>query len=340
MAKGILQNPCQHPSAKGKTSAKENRDDVRSITTEIESKLQDALEQAKVVTEIDLAAQSKQTVIHIQDVTEKVMLAVDNLASDSNSLLNFITEYITKSYDLFEDILDNYGEDASYIDTLVTDFSATSEELLSTIDGVMNSIHGVSTATIKENRISIEGDIMYEDIKKQASAFTRELCEKARLKEGQILVIGCSSSEVCGDKIGSNSNLEVAESIFAGIYEVTRAKDIYLAAQCCEHLNRALIIEQEAVLGQEIVNVVPQPKAGGSFATTAYQTFQHPVAVEELKADAGIDIGDTLIGMHLKRVAVPVRLEQQKLGQAHITAARVRPKFIGGERAHYDEDIK
>ena len=181
---------------------------------------------------------------------------------------------------------------------------------------------------------------MYETIQKQAAAVTRELCEKAGLTTGSILVIGCSSSEVCGDQIGSNSSLAAAQAVFSGIYEATQEQGIYLAAQCCEHLNRAIIIEREAVPGQEIVNVVPQPKAGGSFATTAYKTFRHPVAVEEIKADAGIDIGDTLIGMHLKRVAVPVRLENHEIGQAHITAARVRPKFIGGERAHYDDRLK
>ena len=170
---------------------------------------------------------------------------------------------------------------------------------------------------------------LYEEIKKQAADVTAELCEKAKLHEGQILVVGCSSSEVCGDKIGSNSNLDVAKAVFSGIYETTKARGIYLATQCCEHLNRAIIIEQAAVPGAEFVNVVPQPKAGGSFATTAYQTFEHPVALEEIKADAGID----------KKVAVPVRLTNHEIGQAHITAARVRPKFIGGERAHYDAEL-
>ena len=174
---------------------------------------------------------------------------------------------------------------------------------------------------------------LYEEIKKQAADVTAELCKKAKLHEGQILVVGCSSSEVCGDNIGSNSNLDAARAVFSGIYETTKARGIYLAAQCCEHLNRA------AVPDAELVNVGPQPKAGGSFATTAYQTFEHPVALEEIKADAGIDIGDTFIGMHLKRVAVPVRLINHEIGEAHITAARVRPKFIGGERAHYDAEL-
>ena len=181
---------------------------------------------------------------------------------------------------------------------------------------------------------------MYEELTQQASKVTEELCEKAGLCKGQILVIGCSTSEVCGDTIGTGSNLEAAEAVFAGIYSVTQKHGIYLAAQCCEHLNRAIIIEADAVPGQDIVNVVPQPKAGGSFATTAYKTFEHPVAVEEIRADAGLDIGDTLIGMHLKKVAVPLRLENREIGRAHITAARVRPKFIGGIRAKYDETLE
>ena len=178
------------------------------------------------------------------------------------------------------------------------------------------------------------------DIREQAAEACRELCEKAGLQKGQILVVGCSSSEICGSKIGSSSNPEMAEAVFSGIYEILQEKGIYLAAQCCEHLNRALIVEQEAVIDREIVNVVPQPKAGGSFATAAYRHFRHPVAVEEIRADGGIDIGSTLIGMHLKRVAVPVRLDNNRIGQACVTAARVRPKFIGGERACYDEKMK
>ena len=180
---------------------------------------------------------------------------------------------------------------------------------------------------------------MYEELKEQAAAVCRELCEKANLRKGQILVVGCSSSEVIGERIGHGSSLEAAEAVFRGIYEVTEELGLYLAAQCCEHLNRAIIIESEAAKGMEIVNVVPQPKAGGSFAATAYRAFHHPVALEEIKADAGLDIGDTLIGMHLRRVAVPVRLEHHEIGKAHITAARVRPKYIGGERAHYDESL-
>lgn len=180
---------------------------------------------------------------------------------------------------------------------------------------------------------------MFSEIKEQARLATEEICEVAKLKKGQILVVGCSSSEVCGDKIGTNSNLEVAKEVFAGIYEVCQEKGIYLAAQCCEHLNRAIIIERAAVMNAEYVNVVPQPKAGGSFGTTAYKTFEEPVAVEEIKADAGIDIGGTLIGMHIRKVAVPVRLTNNKIGSAQVFAARSRAKFIGGERAVYNPEL-
>ena len=111
---------------------------------------------------------------------------------------------------------------------------------------------------------------MFEEISEQAYTACSELIERAGLKEGQILVVGCSSSEVCGDRIGSNSNMDVAAAVFEGIYKATSEKGIYIAAQCCEHLNRAIIIERSAVPGADIVNVVPFPKAGGSFATTAY----------------------------------------------------------------------
>ncbi|MDO4620951.1 MAG: TIGR01440 family protein [Lachnospiraceae bacterium] len=180
---------------------------------------------------------------------------------------------------------------------------------------------------------------MYEEIKEEGYQAAKELCEKAALKKGQILVIGCSTSEVCGSRIGSNSNYDVAEALFAGIYQAAEEAGVFLAAQCCEHLNRAIIAEQDAVPFAEYVNVIPQPKAGGSFATAAYQKFKHPVAIEEIKADAGIDIGDIFIGMHLKKVAVPTRLEHNHIGEAHVTAARTRPKFIGGERAHYNTEL-
>ena len=175
-------------------------------------------------------------------------------------------------------------------------------------------------------------------IQKQGYELTKELIEISRIKEEQILVIGCSSSEIVGKKIGSFSSLEVAEALFCGIDKAAKEANIFIAAQCCEHLNRALILEEDAAnkYFYEEVNVVPQPKAGGSFATIAYKYMKNPVAVEHIKAHAGMDIGDTLVGMHLKDVAVPVRLSSDKIGEAHIVCARTRAKFVGGMRAQYD----
>ena len=180
---------------------------------------------------------------------------------------------------------------------------------------------------------------MEKSLYNQAKNTIEEITEKAKLKKGNILVIGCSTSEIIGSKIGTNSVPEVAEEIFDAFYSFAREKGIYLAVQCCEHLNRAIVIEGEAIGNGEVVNVVPKPKAGGSMATAAYKAFSNPVVVEEIKADAGIDIGFTLIGMHLKSVAVPVRLENNKIGEALVVAARTRPKFIGGIRAVYDEEM-
>ncbi len=181
--------------------------------------------------------------------------------------------------------------------------------------------------------------VMLNKIKEQAAAAVTELVEVAGLQAGDVLVIGCSSSEVLGEKIGTASSMDAAGAILDGILPLLQEKGIFLAAQCCEHLNRAIIIEAAAAKarGYEAVNVLPQPKAGGSFATTAWQRMQAPVAVEEIRADAGLDIGGTLIGMHLKRVAVPVRLSVKRIGEARLLSARTRPKFIGGVRAWYDE---
>ena len=178
-----------------------------------------------------------------------------------------------------------------------------------------------------------------DPIYQQTSATIRELVEKAKVKPGNIVVVGCSTSEVLGSKIGTNSNPDTAKQIFAALHDCAKEFSFYLAIQCCEHLNRAIITERAAVPNAELVNVVPQPKAGGSLATAAYAAFEEPVAVETIQADAGMDIGFTLIGMHLKKVAVPVRLENNRIGEALIIAARTRPKFIGGIRAMYDDDL-
>ena len=180
---------------------------------------------------------------------------------------------------------------------------------------------------------------MVKSVYEQTKAAISELCEKAKLKSGDIVVVGCSTSEVIGSAIGTNSSPEVAGEIFRALNECAKKKELHLAIQCCEHLNRAIITERKTVPFAETVNVVPQPKAGGSLATQAYIGFDEPVAIEEIKADAGLDIGFTLIGMHLKKVAVPLRLENNTIGEATVLAARTRPKFIGGVRAMYDEEL-
>lgn len=180
------------------------------------------------------------------------------------------------------------------------------------------------------------------DIKKDANAAVLEVIEKARLKEGSILVIGCSTSEVVGEHIGKASSLEIAKELFDAIYPELESRGIFIAAQCCEHLNRAIITSKECADKYllEQVNVRPRIKAGGSFATVVYESINSPVAVEHIRADAGIDIGNTLIGMHLKEVAVPLRLSINKIGEANIVCARTRLKFIGGERADYVDELK
>ena len=169
-----------------------------------------------------------------------------------------------------------------------------------------------------------------------------EFLAQAKLKKGELVVIGCSTSEIASCQIGSYSNEALGEAVFVTMYEELQKAGLAVAAQCCEHLNRALILPEADAerFGYDVVNVVPQPKAGGSFATAAWKHMEHPVAVEHIWAHAGIDIGDTLIGMHLKPVAVPVRLEHPVIGGAHIVCARTRPKYIGGERAHYNETLE
>ena len=178
------------------------------------------------------------------------------------------------------------------------------------------------------------------ELEQQAAAAVRELLAQTDLQSGDIFVVGCSSSEITGGVIGHASSLETAQAVFRGIYPVLKERGIWLAAQCCEHLNRALIVESACArqYGYDPVSVRPQPKAGGSFATTAWESFDHPTAVEHIRAHAGMDIGGTLIGMHLRHVAVPVRLRTDHIGHAILLCARTRPKFIGGSRAVYDTD--
>ena len=181
-------------------------------------------------------------------------------------------------------------------------------------------------------------ELDWNAVRAQARQAAEELLETARLRPGEIFVVGCSSSEIVGGHIGHASSLEAARAVFDGIYPLLRERGIWLAAQCCEHLNRALILEEACArqYGYDPVWVVPQPKAGGSFATTAWRNFEKPVAVEHIRAHGGLDIGGTLIGMHLREVAVPVRLSLTHIGAAILLCARTRPKLIGGARAVYE----
>ena len=177
---------------------------------------------------------------------------------------------------------------------------------------------------------------LFEEVRRQAAQAAEELLAQAATEPGDFFVVGCSSSEIVGQSIGQGSSMQAAQAVCDGIWPVLQRYQLSLAAQCCEHLNRALIVEKSALpRGAELVNVVPQPHAGGSFATTVYARMQAPVAVEVIRAAAGLDIGDTLIGMHLRAVAVPVRLGIKRIGSANLVCARTRPKYIGGGRAIY-----
>lgn len=178
----------------------------------------------------------------------------------------------------------------------------------------------------------------FDLVAQQAAQAARELLEAANPAPGDFFVVGCSSSEIVGGHIGKNSSLDAAAAVYAGIAPLVKERGLWLAAQCCEHLNRALIVEKAALPPfTPVVNVLPQPHAGGSWATNCWRTFKDPVLVEEVKAAAGMDIGGTLIGMHLRRVAVPVRLSLDHIGEAILLCARTRPPFIGGSRAVYSD---
>ncbi len=183
-----------------------------------------------------------------------------------------------------------------------------------------------------------------DPITQQARQAVSEICDAAHLHPGNLFVVGCSSSEVLGEKIGTHTSMDVAEALYSGIAAELEGRGVSLAAQCCEHLNRALVVER-AVMDRydfEQVNAIPQPNhAGGAFASVAWKRMKDPVLVESLntRADAGIDIGGTLIGMHIHPVVVPVRISINRIGEAHILCARRRPKYVGGQRAIYEEDL-
>ena len=188
--------------------------------------------------------------------------------------------------------------------------------------------HAVSAAFLEK---------LHADLKTLLDAFFQNL----RLRPGALVVVGCTSSEILGKRIGSTSSSAVGKVVFEEISARFQREGVRLAAQCCEHLNRALVVERPVAeeRGYAEVNVRPWLKGGGSFATAAFEGFKDPCVVEEVSAEAGLDIGETMIGMHLRAVAVPLKLEQRWLASARVNAARTRPKNIGGSRARYREEL-
>lgn len=182
--------------------------------------------------------------------------------------------------------------------------------------------------------------MLLDEIKEQTQQVVAEILELSNLQRSQIFVLGLSSSEVLGGHIGKNSSREVGQVIVKAILDLLEPRGIYLAVQGCEHLNRALVVERELAIQKdlEIVNVLPSLHAGGSGQLAAFDYMKDPVEVEFITAQAGVDIGDTAIGMHIKHVQVPVRPSLRQIGQAHVTALASRPKLIGGARASYQED--
>ncbi|WP_077623452.1 TIGR01440 family protein [Sediminibacillus massiliensis] len=174
-------------------------------------------------------------------------------------------------------------------------------------------------------------------LKEEVAAIVDEWLTSGYLKFGQLFVIGCSTSEVAGERIGTSGSEEIAAVIYAEMDRLKKETGVQLAYQCCEHLNRSLVVEAATARerGLEQVSAVPVPKAGGSMAAYSFKQFEQPVLVEQIQGDAGLDIGETMIGMHLKHVAVPLRFRQRYAGHARVNGARTRPKLIGGERAQY-----
>ena len=185
----------------------------------------------------------------------------------------------------------------------------------------------------------VENRDLLAQVRQQAAAAAQELAEAAHLHRGQIVVVGCSTSEVVGKKVGSWSTPEVADAIFAGLHSVFGPMGVYIAAQCCEHLNRGIVVEKAVLkeLGLTQVRAIPQPKAGGSVPAAAWKKMEKPALAVSIQADAAIDIGDTLVGMHIRPVAVPLRISTSHVGHANLVMAYSRLPYIGGARAVYTE---
>ncbi|MBZ6527417.1 TIGR01440 family protein [Aerococcaceae bacterium DSM 111021] len=177
-----------------------------------------------------------------------------------------------------------------------------------------------------------------EKLKQDLKTIVQDVLDVALLQKGDTFVLGCSSSEVVGGMIGKNTSEDVGDLIVSTMKELLDQEQINLAVQGCEHLNRSLVVERAYAksAGLDEVFVIPALNAGGAATVAAFKYFEEPVVVEHIVAQAGLDIGDTAIGMHVKYVQVPVRPSIKELGSAHVTALRSRPKYIGGPRAQYN----
>ena len=184
----------------------------------------------------------------------------------------------------------------------------------------------------------------YSEITRQAAEAVDRLLASAIYRPGDILVIGCSTSEINGQRIGSASSEETAKAVMDAILPKAEAAGLYLAVQGCEHINRSLCTSRACMerYGLQEVWVRPWLHAGGAFATEAYNRIPDRVMVEDVcgKAALGIDIGGTLIGMHLRPVVVPVHTDLRNIGEATLVLAKTRPKYVGGPRAQYNSDAE
>lgn len=180
-------------------------------------------------------------------------------------------------------------------------------------------------------------EVNLTEIADKVKTGAQELLQVAKLEPGDIFVLGCSTSEIQGDRIGKNSNLKIGQAVIRTLLSVLKPLKIQLAVQGCEHLNRALVVEKQVAKQHdlEVVTVYPALHAGGAAQVAAFEYFDDPVEVEHIVAQAGMDIGDTSIGMHIKFVQIPVRTSVKEIGAAHTTYLRSRPKLIGGQRAKY-----
>lgn len=181
-------------------------------------------------------------------------------------------------------------------------------------------------------------DKILTQVTNDMNAIVEEWTDNGHIQAGDLFVIGCSTSEVAGSHIGTAGSDQIAARIFTSLRTLEERTGIHLVFQCCEHLNRALIVDRKTMNDHPLteVGVIPHREAGGAMATHAYHQFDHPVVVEDIQAQAGIDIGETMIGMHLQPVVVPLRMKQSSIGSARITGAFTRPKLIGGKRARYE----